>query len=540
MAIEIVCPICFFATKHENILNAHCLSIHDADPELLYQQTNNTTCFCRCGCGTRLSWNGWRRGYSKFLRGHNANVDTSFSKHDIIEKISKKRKDGFKSGKFHAWNEGLTKETSEIVRNSSEKRSNTLIKRFECGDLVPWQSRENAEISFKKISETKTKNFLNGITTSWNTGLTKNTDDRLNEISKKISEKMTGRSARRIPLDDLKMRLSIHSDRLKLESNLDEYTSKYQRLKFSCKEGHISEKTLRMYELNPVCFICHPKESTAQLDIADFIKKLHDNILISDRNIIAPRELDIVVRDLYFAVEYNSLYYHSEKCLHEKDYHEKKTVAAANNGISLLHIFEDEWRDKRHIIESMIRHRMGMTLKKHYARCLTLQQLTQNDMQLFFDNTHIDGHTRAEAGFGLIDSEGKIVSAMSIRIPIHKKSYSNSLEIARYSTRLNEIVVGGTGKLLSRIKQYAKETNRTKIITYADTRHGTGTGYKKAGMIEQKSTSIRFWWTDGISRFDRFKFRADSINKISEADVAKNAGVWKIWGCRNRVYTILV
>jgi hypothetical protein len=39
-------------------------------------------------------------------------------------------------------------------------------------------------------------------------------------------------------------------------------------------------------------------------------------------------------------------------------------------------------------------------------------------------------------------------------------------------------------------------------------------------------------------RYDRFKFRADRSQGLSEADVANKAGVEKIWGCQNLIYAL--
>lgn len=540
MATEVVCPICSFCTKHETILNRHCIDVHAVEPEVLYlKRSLPLSNVCGCGCNSTMSWHGWRRGYSKYLRGHNASVSTAFTQPDVIERSVKKRKEGLEIGRFKVWNAGLTKETSESLRAASVKKSETSRRRYKNGELTPWQFCGDRSASFEKMSVTKRQKFQSGETVSWNQGLTRETDDRVKLTGDKISKKMKGRSSRRIPLEELKSRLSTHSDRLVLTDDFESYTSKYQKLKFKCvAQGHVLEKTLWMYEHNPVCFVCHPKESTAQLAIADFVLTVTPNIVLSDRTVISPRELDIFVPSKSFAIEYNSLYYHSEKCLPERNYHDIKTERSRLADVKLLHIFEDEWRDCRTIIESMIRYRLGKSSVKYHARKLTIQFLTQADMRMFFDATHIDGHVQAETGFGLVDCDGKIVTAMSVRIPVQRKSYSKTLEIARYSTRLDTCVVGGTSRLLAAVRQYAVETCRERIMTYVDTRHGTGSCYEFAGMKRSDDTGCRFWWTDGHNRYDRFKFRADKNRKMSEESVATEAGVWKIWGCRNRIYTL--
>jgi hypothetical protein len=51
------------------------------------------------------------------------------------------------------------------------------------------------------------------------------------------------------------------------------------------------------------------------------------------------------------------------------------------------------------------------------------------------------------------------------------------------------------------------------------------------------STSNRFWWTDFNSRFNRFKYRADKKREMTEAMVAEEANVFKIWCCANDTYS---
>ena len=67
---------------------------------------------------------------------------------------------------------------------------------------------------------------------------------------------------------------------------------------------------------------------------------------------------------------------------------------------------------------------------------------------------------------------------------------------------------------------------------------GDGRGYAACGMVLAGRTPPRFWWTDMNRRYDRFKFRADRSRGLSEAQVADNAGVEKVWGCPNLVYVL--
>ena len=126
----------------------------------------------------------------------------------------------------------------------------------------------------------------------------------------------------------------------------------------------------------------------------------------------------------------------------------------------------------------------------------------------------------------------EIVSAISLRNPFHKK-HSDSIEIARFASVINTRVRGGLSKLLAAAKRKVATLGKKKIMTYVDTRLGSGTSYVSAGFKSVKHTTMRWWWTDFEKRYNRFKFRANKEENKTEADVAREIGVVKIWGCSN-------
>lgn len=76
-------------------------------------------------------------------------------------------------------------------------------------------------------------------------------------------------------------------------------------------------------------------------------------------------------------------------------------------------------------------------------------------------------------------------------------------------------------------------------MTYVDTRlGGQGKGYEISGLNRAGTTVARWWWTDLDNRFNRFKFKANAKEAKSEAEVASAAGVVKIWGCENVIYSV--
>ena len=103
--------------------------------------------------------------------------------------------------------------------------------------------------------------------------------------------------------------------------------------------------------LCPRCFPTN-KRSKDEIEIANFItENLKIEIVENSKKIIKPFELDIYVPDLKIGIEYNGLYWHSDK---NQDYHLNKTLMCERLGIRLIHIFEDEWIQNKKKLKTLL------------------------------------------------------------------------------------------------------------------------------------------------------------------------------------------
>jgi hypothetical protein len=490
-----------------------------------------------------VKWYGWLKGFSKYVRGHNAVVDTCWHNPEFHKIAAEKRHEGYESGKYQVWNKGLTKETCQKVQNMSDKASETLHRRYDSGELISWQvglTKETDE-RVRKSSETKKRHFSSGETAgetvAWAKGLTKETDPRIQKISDRLKLVARECSGRRLSFEEVVQRCESSNDKLVLVSLSEDYQNKYDLLKFRCKScDQILTRSLVAIESGTRCFDCHPKESVDQLEIFEFIKTMCPDVELSCRTVIPPKEVDIWIPSKNVAVEFNGLYWHSEKCLRLTSYHDEKTKACLAQGVQLIHVFSDEWRNRREIIMSQIKNMLGFSNRGPGARSCELITLLSNDKSHFFDRTHLDGDTKSEIAFGLV-YDGRVLSAMSLRRPFHKK-WNDYLEIARFSSDLNVQIPGGLSRLTSKCLEYSLNKGYKGLMTYVDTRNGTGKGYERVGFTEDSVSGPRFWWTNGVQRFNRFKYRADPKRGLTQAQVAEEAKVYRIWGCSNRVMVI--
>lgn len=284
------------------------------------------------------------------------------------------------------------------------------------------------------------------------------------------------------------------------------------------------------------CPNCVNNISQAEKEIRDFVKSIGVDIKEKNcniRSVIPPKELDIYIPERNFAIEYNGLYWHSEERVGKKA-HIDKTLACYKKDIKLFHIFSDEWRDKQEIIKSMIASRLGKSQYRIYARhCEVREVENKREAKEFLQRSHVSGDNNAKVYFGLF-YDNKLISVLSLKKPIQKK-YGNAIEIARFSSELNYSVVGGFSKILKVVKKWAVNKGFDKIVTYSDRRFGFGKVYEKCGFKKvEKDTGIDYWYSNGLIRETRFKYRAN--NGKTEKQVAEENNVFRIYGCGSSIY----
>lgn len=409
--------------------------------------------------------------------------------------------------------------------------------------------KEHAKLAMKKGGK------KGGKAEAWNKGKTKKNDERI----KKQAESVTGsgnhfygkshseetknkiKKIKTITEKEYEERIFNRKDEFLVLTPYSDYSSRQnQYLEFKCVKCNFrQEKTLQAFERGSLCPKCFPfTTSQAQVEILSFVSNLGFDVQSSVRNIISPLELDIHIPDKKFAIEYNSLYYHKDRgdSGFNKSYHKTKTSMCKDKNIRLMHIFGDEWRDKKELVQSMIKNRLGIFDQKIGARECDFREIETKEAKDFFDKNHIDGYSKSCAKFGLYHKD-ELVFAITLREPTHKK-HKGKIEICRLATKQNCIVMGGFRKLLKKCIEWMKVNQFSTIMTYADLRFGEGNVYRDNGFDFIGDTGLNFWYTDDTVRFNRFKFRAKDGK--SEKEVAKDNKVFRIYGCGNYLYEMKI
>jgi len=544
----VTCHLCqSFSTKRLTSFERHLQEVHGTTCQGAWDVLNSGPVKCKCGCGATTGWNGWKTGYSTFIIGHNANLDAAYGP-EKARQIKDTRADKLR-GKV-GWAKGKTKENDARIRDRAKATAIGRTKAFAEGKITAWSKgktkKDDARIA--ALATVLKEGFETGKYVPWAKGLTKETDDRITKMAARnsITHSMVNLrqkldATKRLTENDVRSRVEANGC-FTVISDLSTYISdKEPNIQVKCNTCNATTYgSLRMLKYNR-CFTCDPAGSATQSEIASWLRTVMKKVTTNDRTVISgPKrmaELDIFIADKHLAIEYNGLYWHCEA--HKSStYHNNKTQQCSEHNVHLLHVFEDEWRDKRQIVKSMITHRLGLTRERFFARKCDVVELTLKERREFFNANHIDGDTNSTLALGLKTKQGELVAALSLRRPFHNK-HRDCLEVARSCSRIDCTVTGGVGKLVAHAGTKAKKRGINKLMTYVDTRlGGTGNAYVAAGFTKSSTTAPRFWWTDFHGRFNRFKYRADKKNKLTEADVAAAANVVRIWGCANDVYEL--
>ena len=295
-----------------------------------------------------------------------------------------------------------------------------------------------------------------------------------------------------------------------------------------------------------LCRVCYPIEPiTGPTDFEDsferFIKTTGLKYIKNCRTVIYPKEIDFYFPDLKIGFELDGLYWHCEEQKPD-DYHLEKTEKCIQKGVRLIHIFEDEWRDKRDICKSRVMDILGIGINKIGARKCEIREVDNIPEKKFLNDNHIQGYVASKYCYGLFYND-EIVSLMSfsaLRKNLGHKSTDGKYELLRFCNKIGVTVQGGASRLF---RHFIKEVNPSEIISYADRRWSFGNMYEKIGMKFQHNTKPNYFYLLQGLRKNRFSFRKDVLVKkygcpkeMSEHEFCLSQHWYRIYDCGSKLY----
>ena len=286
----------------------------------------------------------------------------------------------------------------------------------------------------------------------------------------------------------------------------------YDLLRAQIDGYHPPMEMLKKHFTNPYEFMTKigiESVSSGQYEVIGFLKELGVEYNINNRRLIAPQELDVVIPTKQIAIEYNGVYWHDSFKQSSKDYHQKKTERCRDIGWQLIHIWEDEWLQKKDIVKSIIRAKLGLC-HRIYARQTEARRIEAQEARAFLEANHLHGFRHAQCHYGLYH-DGQLLMVCSFA-----KHASYEWELARMAPQLNHTVVGGLSKLLA---FFRKEQSPRTMMTYADADISDARGYLACGFRLLGMTSPSYWYVhDSMKRYSRQQMQKSKLKTLLPAD----------------------
>lgn len=327
----------------------------------------------------------------------------------------------------------------------------------------------------------------------------------------------------------------VHGDRYDYSQTV--YTQATTPLKIICKtHGEFHQLYWRHKQGSncPSCMSGSP--SKGEKEVGDFLESIGETVERNLRNIIPPYEIDIYVREHNLAIEYCGLYWHSEKVGKTQNYHRMKHDLCAKKGIRLLTIFEDEWRDKRSIIEASIKHFVKKSPKGCPGRKAKIREIGWPEAKSFLEQNHMLGSgASGKYRVGAYDPNDNLIAVMTWGVPSDERGKTDAMEMKRYAcTKFNH-----PGLASKMFKWSIENYGFDKVIAFVDLRFFEGnfkmfTGFKK---IHESQPTL--FWTNGIERKKRRFHTKRSLQKLdtfsgtnlTKKEMLEELGYYRIWDC---------
>ena len=297
------------------------------------------------------------------------------------------------------------------------------------------------------------------------------------------------------------------------------------KVKWLCDSGHtwVARVGDRQYK-GSGCPHCSHRISRGELEVVSFLKELVE-VEVQNKSLIAPLELDIYVPSKSLAIEYNGVYWHSEK-YRGKTYHYDKWEACRSKGVQLVTVWEDQWLYNQDVVKKMLAAKLGAPTRTIGARKTRVVELTYQECAGFLRDNHIQGPATGKHYLGLVHQ--KEIVAVSV--------ITARGEVRRYAS--NTRVVGGLDKMM-------KHTGIKDFYTFADHCVSDGSLYEKTGWTHDGVLPPDYMYLVDGRRVHKFNYRIKRFKSdpdlkfyegMTERQLAEANDILRVYDCGKTRY----
>jgi len=255
-------------------------------------------------------------------------------------------------------------------------------------------------------------------------------------------------------------------------------------IKINQLNGRISCKTILCTHCNPIDSLISGRE----IQLLEFIIENYNNeMILNNRNIISPYELDIYLPELKLAFEFNGLYWHSN-INKPYNYHKMKSDLCEEKDIQLIHIWEDDWLYKTDIIKSIILDKLNIYKEYIDINDCKIKEINDNELvEKFLNDNNINSYIESEINIGLFYNK-ELISLLTI----------NNNEIVRFCNKINTYVDSFSKLFNHFIKKYKSK----EIVISIDRSYSNGKLYEQLGFKFIEKTEPECYYVINDNRYD--------------------------------------
>lgn len=499
--------------------------------EVFYRLKNHIEENPKCPiCGNNLEFIRFSRGYRDYCskKCRIEGTKSSISKSHL--EYSKEKKENVEKKKKETCLKKYGKEFVAQVEEFKQKEKETCLKKY--GVEYSFQSDNNKEKSKKTLIEHY------GVTTPMKS------DSIKNKVKKTCQEKY--RSDLYWTCEDFyrksneTKRKNLHEKWLDLGYDVD-FLGTGEVLVHNVCEKHKEIKIPlglfhnRVVNKQIICPTCNPVyksyESSYEIELFEFIKSLGIEVEQHNRKILQGRELDLFIPRFNFAIEVNSVYWHSS-LFKSKDYHLNKLKLCQEKGIQLLQFWENDLQNKKEIVKDIISSKLGLN-KRIFARKCQIKEIDSKTSKEFLDQNHLQGNVNASIRLGLFykDELVEVMTFGKLRKALGSKSEENCYELYRLCTKNGLSVVGGASKLF---KHFLKEYKPKEVISYCHNDISNGSVYKKLEFEDSNNLTLGYFYVDPRGNiYNRFTLRKSKVDDGSGRTADEILTSKEIFKCYN-------
>lgn len=283
-----------------------------------------------------------------------------------------------------------------------------------------------------------------------------------------------------------------------------------------------------------ICSVCNPidiKRSSFEIEVGIFLDDLKIEYEKNNRKILSGLELDYYIPSIRLAIECNGVYWHNE-LFKSKNYHIDKTKVCIDNNITLLHVWEDDWLNKKSIIKSIIRNKIGVIKNKIFARKCQIREVKVNEYKKFLNENHIQGYASSSYNIGLYFRD-ELVSLMTFGW--RRTNNSREFELIRFCNKVDTNVIGSASKLYNYFLKNNYNTDVNEIVSYSDISLFNGSLYEKLGFKKVSLSSPNYFWVvDGVRKHRYNYSKRKLVSKgydpdKTEVEIMNDLGYWRVF-----------